>query len=71
MISMGVIDFNTKMVDILRLHPETQALLAEYGLHCAECSGAKHESLRQGAINHGLDPEELLARLNALLEKQD
>ncbi|MDY0292289.1 MAG: disulfide oxidoreductase, partial [Desulfuromonadaceae bacterium] len=45
--------------------------LAEYGLHCAVCSGAKHESLRQGAINHGLDPEELLTRLNALLTEQD
>ena len=68
---MASINFNTKMVNILRLHPETKALLAEYGLHCAECSGAKHESLRQGAINHGLDPEELLARLNALLAKRD
>ncbi len=66
---MAAIDLNSKMVDILRLHPEAQSLLAEYGLHCAECSGAKHESLRQGAINHGLDPEELLARLNALLLK--
>lgn len=68
---MTTIDLNSKMVNILRLHPETQALLAEYGLHCSECSGAKHESLRQGAINHGLDPEELLARLNALLARQD
>jgi len=66
---MSSIDLNTKMVDILSLHPETKALLAEYGLHCAECSGARHESLRQGAINHGLDPEELLSRLNALLVK--
>ncbi len=54
------------MMDILRLHPEAQAVLAEYGLHCSGCSGAKHESLRQGAINHGLDPEEVLARLIAL-----
>jgi len=68
---MTTINLNTKMVDILRLHPETQALLAEYGLRCSACSGARHESLRQGAINHGLDPEELLARLNALLVKQD
>jgi hybrid cluster-associated redox disulfide protein len=63
---MSDIDLNTKMVDILRMHPEAGAVLAEYGLHCAECSGARHESLRQGAINHGLDPEELLARIVAL-----
>ncbi len=63
---MSSIDLNTKMMEILRLYPESQAVLAEYGLHCWGCSGAKHETLRQGAINHGLDPEELLARLRAL-----
>lgn len=68
--AMKLVDLNTKMVDILRLHPEAQAVLAEYGLHCAACSGARHESLRQGAINHGLDPEELLERINALLAQQ-
>lgn len=67
---MASIDLNTKMMDILRLHPEAQAVLAEYGLHCSGCSGAKHESLRQGAINHGLDPEEVLARLIALTTEQ-
>ncbi|MCA1796861.1 MAG: DUF1858 domain-containing protein [Desulfuromonadaceae bacterium] len=67
---MANIDLNTKMVEVLKLHPEAQALLGEYGLHCAECSGVTHESLRQGAINHGLDPEELLQRLNALLAEQ-
>ncbi|MFA5700388.1 MAG: DUF1858 domain-containing protein [Desulfuromonas sp.] len=64
---MASIDLNTKMADLLRLHPGAQAVLAEYGLHCSGCSGSKHESLRQGAINHGLDPEELLARLRALM----
>ncbi|MDD2557280.1 MAG: DUF1858 domain-containing protein [Desulfuromonadaceae bacterium] len=66
--SMPRIDLNTKMVDILRLYPEAQVVLGEFGLHCSSCSGAKHESLRHGAINHGLDPEELLARLIALTE---
>lgn len=66
---MADIDLNTKMLDILRLYPGAKTVLAEYGFHCAECSGAKHDSLRQGAINHGLDPEELLARLKDQLEK--
>jgi hypothetical protein len=28
--------------------------------------GAKHETLEQGALAHGLDVEELLAALNAI-----
>lgn len=67
---MATVDLNTKMADILKLHPEVQVILSEYGLNCSGCSGATHESLRQGAINHGLDPEELLQRINSLLNEQ-
>ncbi|MDD3802640.1 MAG: DUF1858 domain-containing protein [Desulfuromonas thiophila] len=50
------------------MHPQMAAVLASYGLHCQGCGGARHESLRQGATNHGLDVDELIARLNAVLD---
>jgi len=62
-----VIDKTTKMTDVLKMHPDAIKVLNSFGLCCAECSGAKHESVQQGAINHGLDVDELLAKLNALL----
>ena len=68
---MQRIDKNTKIADILRSHPQAKDVLAEFGLNCSECSGAKHESLRQGAINHGLDPEELVARISTLFQDCD
>ncbi|MGD9848728.1 DUF1858 domain-containing protein [Desulfuromonas thiophila] len=68
---MARIDKMTKMADILAMHPQMAAVLASYGLHCQGCGGARHESLRQGATNHGLDVDELIARLNAVLDASD
>ena len=48
------------------MHPDALKVLADFGLNCAECSGAKHESIQQGAINHGIDVNELLKKLNEL-----
>jgi hybrid cluster-associated redox disulfide protein len=61
-----MIDKMTKMADVLKMHPEALSVLKGLGLNCGECSGAKHESVQQGAINHGLDVNELLQKLNAL-----
>lgn len=58
----------TKMAEILTMHPDADKVLARFGLCCSSCSGARHESLRQGAINHGLDVQELLQQLNALFD---
>ncbi|MEA3466005.1 MAG: DUF1858 domain-containing protein [Thermodesulfobacteriota bacterium] len=63
-----MIDKTTKMIEVLKMHPEAVNVLAELGLCCSTCSGAKHESVQQGAINHGLDVNELLQKLNALFE---
>ncbi len=64
-----MIDEQTKIAQILTMHPKAAEVFREYGLECQGCSGAKHESLRQGAINHGLDVEELMQKLNALLQE--
>lgn len=62
-----MIEKNTKMTEVLKMHPNSVHVLAEFGLSCSTCSGARHESVQQGAINHGLDVNDLLEKLNALL----
>lgn len=57
----------TKMTEVLKMHPQAVEVLAEFGLCCSTCSGARHESIQQGAINHGLDVNVLIDKLNALL----
>jgi hybrid cluster-associated redox disulfide protein len=56
---------NMTFLEMLKTYPETAKVLKKYNLACASCMGAQSEPIDLGAINHGLDPEQLLADLNA------
>ncbi len=55
--------------EALRLYPALGKVLANFGLHCVGCGGAKHDTIEKGAVNHGLDVDELLDTLNAAVNK--
>lgn len=58
---------------ILALLPESESLLAEYGLHCFHCTGAATETLAEGCRSHGWDEEtidNLVEDLNTLLTER-
>ncbi len=55
-------------LEMLKNYPETAKVLKKYNLACASCMGAQSEPIDLGAINHGLDPDELLADLNAAVK---
>ena len=38
------------------------------GLGCIGCAAARFENLEAGAKDHGIDPEDLVAELNAVIE---
>ncbi len=58
--------FNKKMTfaQALKKHKDAGKVLKKLGLHCTSCMGASEESLKLGAINHGMDPDELVSALN-------
>ena len=47
---------------------ELAAVLMSAGMHCLGCSIAKHETVEQAAGVHGVDADELISRLNAVIE---
>ncbi|MGI6702195.1 MAG: DUF1858 domain-containing protein [Christensenellales bacterium] len=47
---------------------ELAEVLLNSGMHCLGCSIAKHETVEQAASVHGLDADELVNQLNAVLE---
>ena len=51
--------------EVMRMHPEAVKVLQKHHLGCVGCMGAQNETLEQGAMAHGIDPEVLLADLNA------
>lgn len=58
------------VADILALCPDSEPMLAEYGLSCFHCSGAELESLEDGCRSHAFETEEideLVDDLNTLI----
>ena len=41
----------------------------EMGMHCLGCPSARGESIEQACMVHGIDPEELIEKLNEHFSK--
>ena len=59
------IEKTTKIGELLEQAPEKADILLEAGMHCLGCPASQGESLEEACMVHGIDVEELLAKLNA------
>ena len=57
--------------ELLQLDPNIAGVLMRAGMHCIGCPSAQGESLEEAAWVHGIDPDLLVARVNAFLESQE
>ncbi len=64
-------EINKKMsfAEILEKKPEVASFLMERGMHCCGCPMAMQETLKQGALAHGLDADEIVKELNKKKKK--
>lgn len=53
--------------EILEKYPEIGELLFEKGMHCVGCYMSTNESLKDGALAHGIDPKKLVKEINKKL----
>ncbi len=53
--------------DVLDFDRETAPYFFEMGMHCLGCPSARGETIEQACMVHGVDPDELVAKLNAHL----
>ena len=60
---------HTNIGDLVLFHPETADLLFSIGLHCLGCPSSGVETVSEAAAVHGLDIDELVLRLNAIIKK--
>ena len=56
--------------DIMQKYPEAAEIMMHRGLHCVGCGMAAYETLEQGAIMHGMNPDKLVKELNQKLAKK-
>ncbi len=60
---------DTIIGDILDMDRTTAPYFLEMGMHCLGCPSARGETLGQACAVHGVDADELVAKINAHLEK--
>lgn len=56
--------------DILDMDQTTAPYFMEIGMHCLGCPASRGESIEEACAVHGVDCDELIAKLNAHLEAQ-
>ena len=51
--------------DILDIDATTAPIFFEIGMHCLGCPASRGETIEQACMVHGVDPDELVGKLNA------
>ena len=52
--------------EILSTNPNVAPVLMEAGMHCLGCPSAQAESLEEAAMVHGMDINDLMAKIEAI-----
>ena len=68
---MPAITKDMTIADCVEQYPETAEVFFNHGLSCFGCAISRLESIAQGAALHKLDPDELVAELNAVIKDDE
>jgi hybrid cluster-associated redox disulfide protein len=55
--------------ELLERYPQAAEVLMNSGMHCIGCAASVFETIEQGAIMHGLDPDKLVEEINKKLSR--
>lgn len=55
---------------VLEKHPEVASIFFKHGMSCVGCPMAMQESIEQGCLAHGLDPDKIVDELNKKVKKK-
>lgn len=64
---MAQITKDTIIGNILDIAPETAPIFMSIGMHCLGCPSSRNETVEQACFVHGVNTDELLAKLNATI----
>lgn len=60
---------NSIVGDVLDFDPTTAEYFFAMGMHCLGCPSARGESIEDACAVHGVDADDLVAKLNAHIAK--
>lgn len=61
---MAQITKDTIVGDVLDIDETTVPLFLAIGMHCLGCPASRGETIEQACAVHGVDPDELVTKLN-------
>ncbi|MBE8950294.1 MAG: DUF1858 domain-containing protein [Quinella sp. 3Q1] len=59
------------IVDVVQRYPDTMMVFMYAGMGCFGCHAAQFESIEEGALVHGIDPDKLVEALNEIADADD
>lgn len=62
---MATITKDMTIAQAIAIDQSVIPVLLDIGMHCLGCPSAQAETLEEAALVHGLDPEELMDRIQA------
>lgn len=66
---MAQVTKDTMIGELLHIDASVAPILMEIGMHCLGCPSSQMETIEQAAMVHGLDPQQLVDRINAHIGK--
>lgn len=63
----GKVTKEMSIIEIVQNYPQALEVFAKYGLGCIGCAAARFENLEAGAKVHGVDPDQMVEEINALI----
>ena len=58
------------IMEVVSNYPETVEVFINDGMGCLGCAAAHFENIEQGATAHGIDVDQLMEDLNAVVNKE-
>ncbi|MBQ4404329.1 MAG: DUF1858 domain-containing protein [Selenomonadaceae bacterium] len=59
------------IVEVVQRYPDTMMVFMYAGMGCFGCHAAQFESIEEGALVHGIDPDKLVEALNEIADADD
>ena len=65
---MASVTKDTIIADVLKIDADTAPFFLEIGMQCLGCPSASGETIEEACMVHGVNPDELLAKINDFIK---
>ena len=62
-----MVEKETRIGELLMMDKDVSPILLGIGMHCLGCPSSQMETIEEAAMVHGLNPEELVQKINDYL----